>query len=577
MPTINPALVPTIAPGNIFTAFTEDTTLNIRWLTPEDPVLFEAYNRPIADVALRQLILAKAVDNLELRLGHLAIFPFLIPPKLNAGSGELDLPLSWIWDMHISIPTKWEYLRLAKIKRIKGENISNTGTVVGTYTGILRLIFTAQATGSASETSLFYLDYQIDSLSSYQCVKADVVTSTEEANAVDPGEAETIGGWAQFRTLDLADSGVAGFLNAVPPPGIPVYNPDGTFANPTIYEMISTAVGDPTSFAGFALIHGTGLLVVSAYNSIPAMDSNFNSWLASNNYPFRIGATRTSLHGIIVPTAMFREFSILAPSPDEPTDDISMLNSPVWISSIERVDTLAAELEVTFSTYSIVDSSPETVEFASMTLRRDFIGGRVVPITPITNLLKNISSEADNFLQGFGTGYAVLSSLWGATTNEVESFFDAFLSILDVPPKTLFTKEAAILSSYSISRIPKWVPTQGESAALKGTTARRSTPIYPSDDNRYVTEEDQGLGDSIDFTTITGFTENVDIENVAYSGGLAHKIVKLVVNADGTVHNYDDDVLPRLKVLLGRDPVFGDEWFDGTYFKKYNGDAWVTL
>ena len=39
MPTINPSLVPTIAPGNLFQALTTDSTLNVRWITPTDPVL----------------------------------------------------------------------------------------------------------------------------------------------------------------------------------------------------------------------------------------------------------------------------------------------------------------------------------------------------------------------------------------------------------------------------------------------------------------------------------------------------------------------------------------------------------
>jgi len=62
MPEINPALVPTIDPGNIFSRFTTDDTLNVRWLVPGDPVLFEAINRPMADIVLRQLIIAKALD-----------------------------------------------------------------------------------------------------------------------------------------------------------------------------------------------------------------------------------------------------------------------------------------------------------------------------------------------------------------------------------------------------------------------------------------------------------------------------------------------------------------------------------
>jgi len=52
-------------------------------------------------------------------------------------------------------------------------------------------------------------------------------------------------------------------------------------------------------------------------------------------------------------------------------------------------------------------------------------------------------------------------------------------------------------------------------------------------------------------------------------------MVRLIVNASGTDHDYDTDVLPRLRILLGRNPIFGDIWYDGTRFKTYNGDSWI--
>jgi hypothetical protein len=222
MPTIDPALVPVINPGQLFSRFTTDTTLNIRWIEPTDPVYYEVQNRPVADVALRQLILAKALDNINLRLSHQAIFPFLIPPKVNAGTGGiLDLPISWIWDMHISIPAKWILLRLTKIERISGHNPTSTGSDQSDYTGKLRLIFAAQEIGATAETSLFYLDYDIASLLSYQFVPAVVVTSAIASDAVDPSEAETIAGYAIFRTLDLDDPETQTFLDGVHPQPIP--------------------------------------------------------------------------------------------------------------------------------------------------------------------------------------------------------------------------------------------------------------------------------------------------------------------------------------------------------------------
>jgi hypothetical protein len=316
--------------------------------------------------------------------------------------------------------------------------------------------------------------------------------------------------------------------------------------------------------------------VVSAYNPIPSMDSDFNTWLSASNYPFRIGASRNSVHGITIPEALFREFNIVAPSPDEPTGDTSKLNSPVWISSIERIDTLATELRVVFSTYNL-ESAPKLVEFASMILQRNGTSGQVVAIQALSNLLGVYTSEADNFLQGFGTGHVVLSGLWGGSNAEIADFFDAFLHITDVPAITTFAKDTSILSSFAVSRVPRYVPTKGQFEALTGSSARRSTPINPSDDNRFITEKDEGLGDPIDFSAMTGFTSNPDIETIGYKGTSVHKMVKLVVDQSGTQHDYTKDILPRLICLFGRQPVDGDIWLDGTYYKVWSGSAWQTL
>jgi hypothetical protein len=175
----------------------------------------------------------------------------------------------------------------------------------------------------------------------------------------------------------------------------------------------------------------------------------------------------------------------------------------------------------------------------------------------------------------------VLSSLWGATTDDVTNFFDRFLTIVDVPAVATFAKESTLLSSYAISRIPKYVPTVGQSEALVGSGSRFTPTRSPTDSNRYVTEADTGLGDAVDFRTLSGFPdalrENVDIEPIGYTGTSVHKLIKLVISANGTSHDYNTDVLPRLVCLLGRNPIFGDILFDGTYFKIYTGDAWITM
>lgn len=582
MPAINPSLIPSITPGQIFKRLTEDTTLNIRWITATDPVLFEAVNRPMADITIRQLIIAKALDQLNLRLSHQAMFPFLINARVTVGSSELDLPISWIWDSHVSVPAKWEHLRLAKIKRMSGTNTGPTGSE---YTGVLRLIFSGQEKGSATERSIFYADFQIDSLFTYQIFNVVAVTSTEESNAIEPDETGTISGQIIFRTLDLSDTTVQTFLDGLAPAtGATDSDSDGFFDVPTVYEIVDTGVGGSAAtndFLSGALTHGTGELVASAYNSIPPSGADVRSWLAAMNYPFRIGATRASINGITIPAALFSEFDVVVPTQDEPTGDTTNRNSPIWVSHIERLDTLATSLKFVLATNVIQEGgTAHSVDFASFVVERTFTSGRVVAIEPITDLLSAESADSLSFQQGFGTGHVVLSGTW-SDTSLIEEFFDDFLSILESPAKATFTKAATILSSYGLSRNSRNTPTTGQAEALRGSTARRETPIQPSDANRYVLEGDQGLGDEIDFRTKVGFPddlrENPDIDPLGYTGTLLSKKVMLKVDANKTEHDYTVDILPRLRCLFGRDPIFGDIWYDGTLVKFYNGNTWIQL
>lgn len=66
--------------------------------------------------------------------------------------------------------------------------------------------------------------------------------------------------------------------------------------------------------------------------------------------------------------------------------------------------------------------------------------------------------------------------------------------------------------------------------ALVGTTSSWQTPVVPGASNRFVSEQDQGLGDSVDFDLVTTLTPNSAIERVGYKGALNHRIVKLVVD-----------------------------------------------
>jgi len=569
MPTISPELVPTVSAGNLFERLTEDGTLNIRWITAKDPVYFEIQNRPIADVTLRQLIIAKTLDTLGLNLGRQSNFPFLITASVSDGTSEAEVPPAWIWDLSMSLPSKWENARLAKVKRLSGNN-------QGTITGTLRLIFTANVSGSTTETSIFYADYLIESNLTYQRARLSTVSSTEESNAIPSGETNTVDGFITFRTLDTADPTAEAFFLLLEPAAT------GTAE----YEVVDTPAGgasETDDFQPTAMSHGTGLLVDSTFNPIPALDSDTGVWLDAFNYPFDLDASRTSAApiAITIPKGIFREFDIAVPAGDEPTDDVSGEYFPVYITKIQRYGTGTDDLRFFFGTHNVTDDaqSNDIIEFATLDLNRNDTAGTIVEIAPVDDLFNKSGTGASLFQQHFGRGHVVLSDLWTGANAEIEAFFDAFDSILDDPVECTFTKASTRISSFGLSRVPKYIPTIGESQALKGTTSNRETPVYPSSDNQYVMQLDIGKGDQVNFATSdllpVDKRENADIEAVAYKGSRVSQTVWLIVDAKGTAHDYDDDILPRLRCLFGRDPQFGDEWYDGTRFKKFNGDAWV--
>jgi len=574
--------VPTIAPGRLFTKFTTDPTLNIRWLTATDPAYYETLNRPLVDEALRTLILAKAVDALQGSLGRLTLYPFLVQPVVVAGTAVADVPASWIWDLSLALPKKWDKPRLAKLQRIAGENSDTAG-----YSGFLRLIFTANQLGEATESALFWVDYHIDSPLTYQTARLRVCTTAEDALAIQPDESETIAGTITFRTLDPTDLINVAFLELVQPPVSPAdSNSDGYFDSPAVYEVADSAAGGATSgdYSAAAVAHGTGLLVDSAWAPMPALDSSAQSWLDSFNYPFDADASRISTAGLTVPLGMFREFSITAPAGDEPTGSSSGLYFPVWVSRIELV--AVNHLRWYFATHNTTETetggapSLQAVEFASMDLLRSGQPGDVIEIRPLANLQLRTAADAEYWDQHFGRGHAVLSGIWSGAAAAVTSFFAAFTAILDNPQDTDYPQANTRLSSFAISRVPKYTPTVGQGRALLGSTSRRTVPLSPSETNRYVTEQDQGLGNQVDFNGVPGLTPVTAIDRYGYSGSLCHRIVHLVV--DGTDADaaadpnfYDAHVLPRLKKLLGRDPVFGDTWFNGTRFVQFNGDSWM--
>lgn len=575
MPTIDPTKVPAINPGSLFSQLTSNTSLMIRWLTSLDPAYHEALNRPIADLALRQLIIAKTLDNINLQLGHQSLFPFLVQARA-VGSSEVDLPASWIWDLHVSMPSKWENIRLAKIKRISGTN----GSSEGDFTGKLRLVFTASQVNTTTETSIFQADYTIDSVLAFQRSRISVPTSSEEALVVANSEQETINGFIVFRTLPLSDSETLDFLEVIAPPIDTTADSSGEFLIPETYQIADEAAGGADVTNDYTLAgmsHGTGILLSSATNAIPPADSDVTTWINTFNYPFDADITlqSTSPSGIEIPSGIFKEFNIVAPASDEPTGDASGEYFPVYISRIVRLDASSDTLVLYFATYNVETPSIVPIEFATLTLERSMTADTVVALVPIENLWVNHAGDSA-WHQGFGKGYALLSTLWSSSASTITDFFDSFLSVIGTPASVIFSKSATRLSAFSISRVPQYIPTVGQSEALRGSL---SGSTEPSSTNRYVVEGDQGLGTQVDFTVETsipvGKRTHAAIDRYGYSGSLTHRIVQLVIDASDTTLDYDTDVLPRLTVLLGRQPAFGDFWFDGTRLKFFDGSTFV--
>ena len=580
MPNINSNLIPTKPPGTLFESLCNDTTLKIRWLTAKDPAFYESINRPIADVSVRQLIIAKAVDAIQVQLGHQTTYPFMVQPRIGIGTNSIDMPMRWIWDIQASLPKKWHNLRLARIERISGTN----GDTVG-YTGKLRFIFTANIQNSTVEVSIFYADYEINSQLTFQRHALNVVTSGP-TTYIQQSEQETVCGFITFLTLDTDLDNTKNLLEFLAPPiDSTDSNNDLLYDNPSVFELVDTMAGGTEVTGDYSTVimsHGTGLLIDSAWNSIPELDSDIMTWINSFNYPFGSDCTLTSTDNIAIPTGLFKEFTIVAPASDSPTGDTSGTYYPVWVSRIEKIGT-GNQLRFYFATYNVTDSaaggspSTEAIEFATLDLYDNYTSGTIVDINPLNNLQLKYGTDSSQWEQGFGKGHVVLSSLWGGTSSIIADFFNQFDSIITTPADTTFSQLSTRISSFGVNRISKYTPTVSQSNALLGSTSRLPVPIIPSYDNRFITEQDQGLGRQIDLEAQAGITPNVNIDRYGYSGSLAHRMVKLVINTDnlGSIPNfYELNVLPRLRILLGRDPQFGDMWYNGTRFAIFNGDTW---
>jgi hypothetical protein len=372
-----------------------------------------------------------------------------------------------------------------------------------------------------------------------------------------------------FRTLDQE---VENSFFSVVAPAIT----SGEWETYKVTDTLSGGTGD-NNFSYASVESGTGVLVPSAYNLVPPVGVDEAAVLGALNYPWRVGTSLTSIdsttgNNSTIPSGLFSQFMVQAPYGNrdcETNED----NFPVVCTKILRLDAAADNLRFFFSTYNAVigSTSKQLVEFATLTLNRNGVVGDLIEIEPLNNLLNNSDPEFQNFHQEFGSGFVILSNLWSSNIT-IDEFFDSFLQILTVPPLRNFE---SVLNEFAIHRTPRTVQTIGQALAARGSSSRLADPIYPSDNNRNVMEADQGIGDTVDFIE-EGFEENPDICNTGQTGSLVHRIVVLKINSSNdTNFTYDEDILPRLRRLFGREPIFGDEWYDGTVFKKFNGETWL--
>lgn len=578
MPQINYNLIPAKTPGTLFSSLSGgDQNLAVRYFVAAEPLYYEVLNRPLKDLEVRQMVIAKAIDTLQLSVGSRFYFPFLTQPRIVAGAADFDLPTEIIWDMHMSFPESWDTFRLAKILRIRGGN-GTTG-----YTGTLRFIFTASRSGSNVEVATLYADYEIDSDLTYQLIRMQPVLSGQP-NILSSDERAQFSGFLTFLTLDVSNQEVQDLLDILAPPANTATDTLGFYLNPSTYEVADSIAGGTAITGDFDFqqtSHGTGLLTDSALNTIPSQTVSSQGLLDALNYPFDTDANLISVDGVQIPAGLFSEFTITAPAGDEPTGDTTGLYFPVWINRIQRLGTSGNTLRFYFATYSVSDTNPvqDPVEFAFVDLLQTFGPDRIVEITPIGNLKQYTGTDANLFNQHFGRGHVKLSNSWDGTNPQINDLYNS-MAALGAIDETVFTKSSSRLGPFAIDRNSKYIPTIGQSQALTGTTGigRRPTPLNPSDLNRYVVELDEGLGQQVDLEAIGGINPNASIERIGYAGTRVHKTVFMCVD-QGLVDNsdpnlYTNEVLPRLRALFGRDPIFMDMWYDGSRLLFFNGDTW---
>jgi hypothetical protein len=262
--------IPLVEAGNVLTTLIEDSTIAVRWITESDPSYYDIYNRPFADILIRQLVLSKSLDNLSDKLGFKVQHPFLNQPRVLVNTTSVDLPGSWFHDMLIGLNDSFNNIKLVSIQRLPTSGDQDTG--------VMRLVFAGDvvATGLTaggpigSEAGLFYADYEIDSSLTYQIVSIEPVTLSEHPNPT----ISRLSGFIFFKTLDTVE--YEDFFN--------ILEADQVSVNE--YEIEDFLIGEEGDFDEFDVDHGTGLLTVSSYLPVPVIS---DSQIASGNVNMNSG------------------------------------------------------------------------------------------------------------------------------------------------------------------------------------------------------------------------------------------------------------------------------------------------
>lgn len=261
MPSINPALIPSITGKNLFQALTEQEQINIRWMTNEDKVYFNHINRPMADLAVRQLIIAKSIVEFSLDVAAAGRFPFLLNPVIVDGASEVDVPDGLVNDFNIIHSLDASNMRLGRIDLLSSDMDGDD------FAGKLRLIFVV--TQDDEDKGLGYVEYDAASTLSFQRATFNVITDGSlgfEPLGINPS---SVTARVVLKTLDASDINIEEFYDFIL---------DGSGQ----YLLKDSTPTDELSTFSETVSMGTGLLRETVIHRLPGVEFNISTDIDMN-------------------------------------------------------------------------------------------------------------------------------------------------------------------------------------------------------------------------------------------------------------------------------------------------------